>query len=340
MRRLAVILAGAVVITSSCSTDTSTSSGTLTPTTTILPTTTTFAPDSLPTVPAEATAVVPEGTTAAPTTEVAPGTTTPPAPSTELAAAFIGGPEGDHWLPLGYWDGSGWVQTGVATESAPLEFPAAPGDPLRVTGLDLAPAATALGDSGEACFDGRIGFAVGVAPPEAEPPGFGYSAIAVAAAWEIQPRPANQVGLEVDEYRQIGASFADDLGADGTLGEVEQVVRTDLDGDGMEEVLVAFEHYESPFGAPGNVSLVYLRAPQISGTVVDTVIFSSFVEPDLPAEQIPFMHLARVLGVADLNGDGRMEIALRNWYYEGAGVTVFEFGGDGATVVMDNGCGA
>jgi hypothetical protein len=52
------------------------------------------------------------------------------------------------------------------------------------------------------------------------------------------------------------------------------------------------------------------------------------------------MHLARVLGVADLNGDGRMEIALRNWYYEGAGVTVFEFGGDGATPVMDNGCGA
>ena len=43
------------------------------------------------------------------------------------------------------------------------------------------------------------------------------------------------------------------------------------------------------------------------------------------------MNMARVLGVADLNGDGRMEVALHTWYYEGAGVTVFEFDGDGVT---------
>jgi hypothetical protein len=35
-----------------------------------------------------------------------------------------------------------------------------------------------------------------------------------------------------------------------------------------------------------------------------------------------------------------MEVALHTWYYEGAGVTVFEFDGDGLTQVMGNGCGA
>jgi hypothetical protein len=335
MRRLAVLLAAVAV--ASCSTDTTTSSDTLTPTTTILATTT--VPGAVAPSPDPASTVA-ATTTASPTTTAPPGTTTPPAPSTEVAAAFVGGPQGDHWLPLGYWDGAGWVQTGEEDETTPLEFPAAPGDPIRVTGLGVTAAATTLGASGEACFDGRVGFAVDVPVAEPDPPGFGYSAIGVVADWEIQPRSAEQVGLEVDEYRQIGATFADELGVDGTLGEVEQVVRTDLDGDGMEEVLVAFEHFETPFGAPGNFSVVYLRAPKVSGPVVDTVIFSSFVEPDLPDEEIPFMHLARVLGVADLNGDGRMEIALRSWYYEGAGVTVFEFGGDTATPVLDNGCGA
>ena len=331
------MVAGAVVITS-CSTDTSTSSDTLTPTTTPLGATSTTVLSIATTVPSDASTTVPTTTTS---TTVAPSaTTTPPAASSEVAAAFVGGPEDDFWLPLGYWDGSAWVQLGQEGESTPLEFPAATGDTLHVTGLDLAPGTASLGGAGEACVDERVGFAVDVAMPTAEPPGFGYSGIGVVGDWEIQPRPANQLGLQIDEYRQIGATFADDLGVDGTSGKVVQVVRSDLDGDGMEEVLVTFEHFEEPFGAPGDFSIVYLRAPQITGPVVDTVVFSSFVAPELPDEQLPFMNLARVLGVADLNGDGRMEVALRTWYYEGAGVSVFEFDGDSVVAVMSNGCGA
>jgi len=332
-----VVVAGAVVITS-CSTDTSTSSDALTPTTTPLGATSTTVLSIATTVPSDASTTVPTTTTS---TTVAPSaTTTPPAASSEVAAAFVGGPEDDFWLPLGYWDGSAWVQLGQEGESTPLEFPAATGDTLHVTGLDLAPGTASLGGAGEACVDERVGFAVDVAMPTAEPPGFGYSGIGVVGDWEIQPRPANQLGLQIDEYRQIGATFADDLGVDGTSGKVVQVVRSDLDGDGMEEVLVTFEHFEEPFGAPGDFSIVYLRAPQITGPVVDTVVFSSFVAPELPDEQLPFMNLARVLGVADLNGDGRMEVALRTWYYEGAGVSVFEFDGDSVVAVMSNGCGA
>jgi hypothetical protein len=209
-----------------------------------------------------------------------------------------------------------------------------------VTGLGLAPSQTALGDSGEACFDGRIGFVVDVAVPTPEPPGFGYSAIGVVGDWEIQPRPADQVGLEVDEYRQIGAAFADDLSVDGTLGEVVQVVRTDLDGDGMEEVLVTFENTESAVGERGDYSIIYMRSPQIDGSVADSVVLHSLVDPNLADDGFPFMFRVRLLGVADLNGDGKMEVAVHTWYYEGAGITVFEFDGDSLTQVMSNGCGA
>jgi hypothetical protein len=119
----------------------------------------------------------------------------------------------------------------------------------------------------EACFDGQQGLAVDVAIDPPEMPGFGYSTFAVVAPWDPTPRPAAAVGLDVDEYRQIGAAFVDELGGDGSLGEVAQVLRVDLDGDGVDEVLVTFEHIqESIVGAPGDFSLVYLRSPDSAAT--------------------------------------------------------------------------
>ena len=232
------------------------------------------------------------------------------------------------------------MQLGEESESTPLEFPAATGDPLRVTGLDLAPATASLGGAGEACFDERVGFAVDVAVPTPEPPGFGYSGIGVVGDWEIQPRrPTRSACRSTSTARSAPRSPTTWASTAPPARSCRWCAATST-ATGWRRCSSRSNTSNRPFGAPGDFSLVYLRAPQISGQVVDTVIFSSFVAPDLPDEQLPFMNLARVLGVADLNGDGRMEVALRTWYYEGAGVTVFEFDGDGATAVMGNGCGS
>jgi hypothetical protein len=355
MRRLGV-LATALLVVAACSDDDAepggdTLSATTTSTTidatrptgtgaTTAPVTPTGPGDTGPAASATTTTVA--GSTTSTTSTTAPTTaTTAPSPTDEIAAVLTGGVEGDHWLPVGYWNGSAWLEPGEEGQAAPLEFPAATGDPFNATALGVSPATTTLGDSGEACFDGRVGFGVGFPAPAPDPPGFGYSAIGVVGDWPVQPRPAEQVGLQVDEYRQIGATFAAELGVDGAAGAVEQVVRSDLDGDGMEEVLVAFERYSGePFGAPGDYSIVYLRVPRVGGPVEDVRLFGEAVAPDLPDDELPFLLRARVLAVADLNGDGRMEIVLRTWYYEGAGVSVFELSGAAATEVMSNGCGA
>ena len=49
-----------------------------------------------------------------------------------------------------------------------------------------------------------------------------------------------------------------------------------------------------------------------------------------------------MLDVLDLNGDGRMEVVVHAWYYEGASVVVFEHDAetDELTQVLANGCGA
>ena len=105
------MVAGAVVI-ASCSTDTSTSSDTLTPTTTLLGD---HVDDAWPLGHDGAIRCLDHRHDDDDRRDRPPApsaTTAPPAPSTEVAAAFVGGPEGDFWLPLGYWDGSAWVQTG------------------------------------------------------------------------------------------------------------------------------------------------------------------------------------------------------------------------------------
>jgi hypothetical protein len=49
----------------------------------------------------------------------------------------------------------------------------------------------------------------------------------------------------------------------------------------------------------------------------------------------------RILDVADLNGDGRMEVLVHAWYYEGASVIVYTYDDDGElTEVLATGCGA
>jgi hypothetical protein len=176
-----------------------------------------------------------------------------------------------------------------------------------------------------------------VATPE--PPGFGYSAVAVNAPWTVQPRPTVEAGAAVEEYERIAEELAAGVGVDPTPGGVAQVVRVDLDGDGVEEVVVVFEYVqESLIGAVGDVSVVYARLPEADGSVRDQLLVSAAVTPDM--EDFPVSDRFRVLGAADLNGDGVMELLVRSWYYEGAGVTAFELRGDELVEVLAGGCGS
>jgi hypothetical protein len=314
-----------------CSSETTSTAG---PTLTTAVTTTTTPPTTTTTVPA--TTSTTEATT---TTTAAPTTTLPDGPANAVVPLFVGGPDSTGWLSLGSWQQTRW-QRSSDESGAPITPGISAGTEFAVTNLDGAAVAT-VGANVDACFDGRVGPTVDidVAPPE--PPGFGYNALAILIQpWPLEPRPVVLVGDNVPSaYQALGeAAFAAEP-VDATQGTIEQLVLTDLDGDGDEEALMAFEYVQSTAGpgTPGDLAALLLVdvGPRTASTVVVNAIDQAFDDVAFPV-----IERYRVLDIADLNGDGRMEVIVHAWYYEGAAVVVYEYDGTRLREVLSTGCGA
>jgi hypothetical protein len=289
------------------------------------------------------TTTTPPTTTSTTTTTTEPPestTTVPSGPADALVPLLVGGSDQGGWLFLGAWQQDRWQE---ATDPAdnPIRPGIEAGAPFVVSNLSRETAVT-LGDNTEACFDGRVGPAIDVdlAPPD--PPGFGYSAVAVLQQpWPLKPRPVAVSSTAPDAYRALGEAAFEDEAVDATAGAVEQLVVTDLDGDGDDEALVSFEFVQPSAGpgAPGD--LAALLAIDATTRDTETVLLSAIPEDAGDDEgSFDIIERYRILDVADLNGDGRMEVLVHAWYYEGAAVIVYTYDDGALTEVLATGCGA
>jgi hypothetical protein len=330
--RLAVAVSVALLVASCTTEEQSSPRPTLTSTSSST-STTTPPPESTST-----TTPPPESTSA--TTEAPESTTTSPTgPADTLVPLLVGGADSAGWLFLGAWQQDRW-QEATDPSGNPIRPGIGAGTPYVVSNLD-GETPVVLGDNTEACFDERVGPAidVDVAPPD--PPGFGYNAVALPQVpWAIKPRPVAVTATAPDAYRTLGADAFDDEPVDAAPGTVEQLVVTDLDGDGDDEALVAFEFIQPSAGpgAPGD--LAALLVIDATSRAAETVLLSAVPEADGDDESFEIIERYRVLDVADLNGDGRMEVLVHAWYYEGAAVIVYTYADDELTEVLSTGCGA
>jgi hypothetical protein len=125
--------------------------------------------------------------------------------------------------------------------------------------------------------------------------------------------------------------------ADDLLQGRRQIVRIDLEGDGTAEVLLTGSFYKKGVmeaQTPGDYSFALLRKI-VDGKARNILIEGEFFTKrdyyDPPNER-------RILAVADLNGDGRMEIVLDTFYYEGNWKRVLEIDGTKLTKVLEVSC--
>jgi hypothetical protein len=170
------------------------------------------------------------------------------------------------------------------------------------------------------------------------------SLVAVAGPWNAMPRPVKIASPEAQVYKDAAAQLLRRKGIDNPKVILTQVLQVDLDGDGVEEVLVSATNYEgfkpegglTPDARAGDYSLVFLRK-MVKGQVVTKIITGEYYRE---AKKFAGPSEHRIIGVLDLNGDGILEIVLSGRYYEGDWVEAYRVQGAKIIKLFSMGCGS
>ena len=295
-------------------------------TTTIATTTTTQEVSTSTTTGATTTATsAVTTTTVAPTTTLAPTTTTTAAvagdwASTPVVATGFGA--------LGWWDGAAWVQVEPATA-----LPVAGGEDYQVALIGLE--AIIVGGPPTTLCDPLNNPGVVFENEQVLGDWPGPLGVAISAPWVIVPHLVEQ--MEDDgTYSAFAGELLAERGLDVPNPVMKQILHLDLEGDGVNEVLIVAEDVsEGLIAQDGDYSIAFVRR-SVSGDVQTDILGESVI---VTADN-PVVNSYSVGAVADLNGDATMEIVLTAAYYEGIFVDVWEHGAEGTVPRISAGCGA
>ena len=231
---------------------------------------------------------------------------------------------------IGWWDGSEWRD--AATEG---ELPVEGGEDYQVVVLDELSRTTA-GPPTTVCEPLQL---IGV---ELEDPDLlgsypGPVGVAVSAPWPMQPYLFEAIADD-GTYAGFASELISARGMDVPEPTIKQLFRTDLEGDGVNEVLVVAEEVtQGLLLEPGDYSIAFMR--KVVDGEVQTVIFEETLVFD---EQDRFAGAHAFGGALDLNDDGRMELIVGSAFFEGINVAIWEYANDdlGAVQVLQTGCGS
>lgn len=257
------------------------------------------------------------------TTTILPSTTTTSTTVPPAETYLIAGPT----CLLGWWDGN-WQSEGTP--------PVAGGEEYQVVRLDE-PVTVSIGTEPRPWCD-----PLELENIEFDPPLAGewldLDAIAVQTSGEVRPYPVEVLPNTIPAYVEATAGLlAAHVPSDPVIN-LTQVIRTDLEGDGVDEVIVAATSMpDSPLDTTeGDYSIVFLRK-LIEGDVSTAILGIHVADEAGPFSWVRF----EISAVADLNGDSRMEIVVGGPVWEGSFLGVYEYQNDdlGPVEVLSCGCG-
>ena len=230
---------------------------------------------------------------------------------------------------LGWWDGSEWVR---AEDEGALPVVGGEDYQIAVVGLQ---ATTTGGPQALVC---EPLFNLGVVLDNDELLGEwpGPYGVAISAPWDLQPNLFEPFADD-GTFAAIAAGLLAERGLVVADPVIKQLFRTDLEGDGLNEILVVAEEINGGFlPEEGDYSIIFMQKV-VEGDVQTAVLGDSVVTDPEGSFAVGFS----VGAVADLNGDGQMEIIVDSAFFEGLGVDVWEYVDDdiGLFPYLQTGCG-
>ena len=177
--------------------------------------------------------------------------------------------------------------------------------------------------------------------------------IGLAATWNALPRKPAIADATQSVYVEAVRDFLKARGVTDPKVRITRILRVDLDGKGEEEVLISATNYftdeksndtsaapfpEAPIQAPqpGSYSIVIVRR-MINGNVQTKLVAGEVYAKSDESVAPNVYNLAAVL---DLNGDGKLEVIVHSFYYEGGQTTIYCCDPDKIEEVLTVECGA
>lgn len=169
-------------------------------------------------------------------------------------------------------------------------------------------------------------------------PDHGGDIMAVAGDWNALPRVPAVMDTTQAIYKNVVGDHLQHQGIAAAVS-LDQVLRVDLDGDGVDEVLIAANRLRGSetSALSGDHALVLLRK-LVDGEVREIVLEEEYYPEECIATCAPSSY--RIAAVLDLNGDGVMEVITDFQYFEGRGKNVHAINGEEADRVLSWRCGA
>ena len=161
--------------------------------------------------------------------------------------------------------------------------------------------------------------------------------------WNPLPRVPRAINLQDATYVKIVGDILRGLGLKKPEVHITEGYKIDLDGDGKEEVVLVASRYKNGpseltgvghLTAPGDYSLVLVR--KIVGSKVRNIFLVKDIR--LTANEGGLTRGYHLSAIADMNGDGSMELALYSAYYEGSATDILEIKGTKVIAVLGCGC--
>jgi hypothetical protein len=182
-----------------------------------------------------------------------------------------------------------------------------------------------------------------------------FPTYALFAKWNPVPRAIQGLPLENAVYQKIMAA---ELKARKINAPVvmSQILKTDLDGDKVDEVILVAQRPKATFNADGRLepqyetgvgdySLVLVRKV-VAGTVKTFVLGERTIRKPFDQKALEngtgpqrSVLTQYVTAIADIDGDGRMEVFVDDYTHEGEGVTILGWNGKTFKTMLEWGCG-
>ncbi len=158
--------------------------------------------------------------------------------------------------------------------------------------------------------------------------------IGVKQGWDVTYRPGEEVPVNTPVYYAAVADWLVSQGFTLPAVGISRILRVDLEGDGVEEVLISAAHFRDESGhmaEQGDYSIILMR--KLVGDQVLTVP----VVADLytsPTAELTFPFTYSLASLLDLNRDGTLELIVDVSRWEGAGVILYQVDGTNVNEVI------